>query len=137
MKMGALNAINDIEHAFLLISPSYTSSYHFSSYLAHWPNIYLGLDHKLFYYIWTHFLLLLCNVFLLMHRCEGQCASRKIWWKVVAARIWWWDEFKWQKSAPNVIKGVGLWWKILLLQVFRTHHSSGWTPLMGGHPIRE
>ena len=30
----------------------------------------------------------------------------KIWWKVVAARIWWWDEVEWEKSALNVINDV-------------------------------
>ena len=30
----------------------------------------------------------------------------KIWWKVVAACIRWWDDFEWQKSALNVINGI-------------------------------
>ena len=47
MKIGAHNVINDVVHAFLpfnLISPPYTSSYLFSSYLAHFPNIVGLLD---------------------------------------------------------------------------------------------
>ena len=31
----------------------------------------------------------------------------KIWWKVIAGRIWWWDEIEWQKCAPSVINNVG------------------------------
>ena len=52
MKMGeksALNFINDVERAFLpfkLISPLYTSSYHFSLYLAHFPSRVAGLLDK-------------------------------------------------------------------------------------------
>ena len=40
--MGAHNVIDDVLRAFLPfnpISPPYTSSYHFTSYLAHFPNI--------------------------------------------------------------------------------------------------
>ena len=31
----------------------------------------------------------------------------KIWWKVIAGRICWWDEIEWQKCAPSVINNVG------------------------------
>ena len=30
----------------------------------------------------------------------------KIWWKVIAGHIWWWDDFEWQKCVPSVINNV-------------------------------
>ena len=137
---------------FNLISPPYTTSYHFSSYLAYWPNICLELDHKLFFTFGHNFfgamhfenmvrpaLLItlgapyfqvLCDGLLLYGQTTAISKSRyyawkicKIWWKVIAGRIWWWDEILWQNCAPSVIDNVGCipknaTVKILLRRIF-------------------
>ena len=59
----------------------------------------------------------------------------KIWWKVIAGRIWWWDEIERQKCAPSVINNVGHIPKNATIksftstEFFNTHQV--WLPLWG------
>ena len=55
----------------------------------------------------------LCDGLLLYGQTTAISESRyyawiiyKIWWKVIACRIWWWDEILWQNCAPSVIDNI-------------------------------
>ena len=57
---------------------------------------------------------ILCDGLLLYGQTTAISKSRycawkicKIWWKVIAGRIWWWDDIEWQKCAPRFINNDG------------------------------
>ena len=59
----------------------------------------------------------------------------KIWWKVIAGRIWWWDEFEWQKCVPSVINNVGHTPKNATMKNFTSTDFLG--PIRFANKIRE
>ena len=92
----------------------------------------------------THFHVLWDGLFFL-HRKTTAISKRpyytwqmcNIWWKVTAARLWWWDGIEWQKAriASSMILCAPpkmIWWKILLRRIFQDLYDC--TPLHGGHP---
>ena len=104
----------------ILISPPYTSSYHFSSYLAS-----MTLCAPIFMFYGKPFFL---------HRKTTAISKRpyytwqmcNIWWKLTAARIWWWDGIEWQKAriASSMILCAPqkmIWWKFYFDGFFKTY----------------